>query len=186
MRGWSLVLVSLLTVGCSRGAAESVAPTTEPEPEQQLEALIIDDAPTMVAVSAACPFDEGSVPELASFDDSHLPEVDRSRSRASNMNKGEERLNDVQLYEQMLPLQEEIFRCIDVASCFSDEDLGAVELSFDFELGSDGKVRAATVRPSVDAANSPLVPCARNALASLEFTAYDGGSMFVNYALTVE
>jgi hypothetical protein len=188
MRVAGIVLAALAVVGCHRAPApQAEAPALDTPGEEQLEALIIDERPTTVATEfGECPFEPSEVPPLTAFDDSRIPEFDAGRSRASNMNSGEGRLDDVQLYERMMPLQDEVFRCLDIAACYTQESIGTGELDFQFELASNGRVRSATVRPSEELDVGPVVSCARMALARMEFPAYDGGNMHVSYQLSIE
>lgn len=189
MRCTGIIVSALVLMGCHRAAApEMTAPMAGAEPaEEQLEALIVDDHPTTVAGAyGECPFEPSALPPLSAFDDSKLPQFNAARDRSSNMHRGEGRLDDSQLAERMRPLETEIFRCIDIAACYTSESVGAGELDFEFELGADGKVRAATVRTSDALDVGPVVPCARMALAELKFPAYDGGNMMVSYQLSIE
>ena len=189
MRVAGIVLAGLTIVGCHRAAAshaETPALDT-PDTEEQLDALVINEHPTMVATEfGECPFEPDEVPPLSTFDDSRIPEFDAGRNRRSNMNSGEGRLDDVALYERMIPLQDEVFRCLDIAACYTQESIGTGELDFQFELASNGRVRSATVHPSEELDVGPVVSCARMALASMKFPAYDGGNMHVSYQLSIE
>jgi hypothetical protein len=189
MRVAGILLAGLTIVGCHRAPAPQLeAPELAAEAgEEQLDALIIDQRPTMVATEfGECPFEPADVPPLSTFDDSRIPQFDAGRNRASNMNSGEGRLDDVALYERMIPLQDEVFRCLDIAACYTQESIGTGELDFQFELSSNGRVRSATVRPSEALDVGPVVSCARMALASMKFPAYDGGNMHVSYQLSIE
>jgi hypothetical protein len=206
MRLWSVIVVGMMLAGCQRvTTSQASPPTVSPQVaiegigaldsrrfeddtgdrEPQLEALIIDEHSTVAAVGG-CPFRDDAIPPITAFAAAQLPEVDPRRARASNFSAGDERLNDPTLYARLLPLQGEILHCLDLASCYHDEEIGAGELDFQFELGADGHVDAVTVRPSPALDLDPVVPCARAALARVDFPTYDGGRMFVQYQVSID
>lgn len=115
----------------------------------------------------------------------NLPEFRTDRDRKSNYRKGEERLDDTTLSQAMQPFQAEVFRCLDIASCYVVDEL-AGELDVKLEVSSAGKVRSATINASHQLAVDPVIPCARATLAQLESPAVDGGGTFVEYSMVIE
>ena len=178
------VLCALIGIaaGCQKQAATTPMASVTPEPEEMLEPLVIYEPGTEVSY-ASCPFEEP--PPLESFMAQGLPEFRADRNRASNYLEGDERLDDQLLHEVMQPFQSEVFRCLDIAACYVDDELFG-EIDVQMEVTSTGKVRAATVTASTELSVDPVVPCARAALAQLEFPRVDGGNTFVSHSLTIE
>jgi hypothetical protein len=134
-----------------------------------------------------CPLDANKVPPLASLDSSSIPEFNAQRSRASNMNRGNARLQDVDIHEHMMGFQARIFECIDLAACYEGGDaIGGGDIDFEFELAPTGKVLAVSVHPSTGLAHPAVSHCARRSLYELRFPSYDGGQMMVTYSMTIE
>lgn len=170
-----------IAAGCQKQAV-SAPETVTPEPEAMLEPLVIYEPGTEVSY-ASCPYDEP--PPLESFMGDALPEFRADRNRRSNYLDGDDRLDDQALHEVMRPFQSEVFRCLDIASCYVDDELFG-EIDVQMEVSSAGRVRSATVTTSNELAVDPVVPCARAALAQMEFPRVDGGNTFVSYSLTIE
>jgi len=147
-----------------------------------------DAAATVAELSHGCPYAPRDVPSLASLDDRSIPEFDASRSRSSNMHRGDEFLQDIDLHAHMMGIHGELFGCVDLAMCYRDgaELSGQGELEFDFELHPDGHVVAVSVEPSPGLDHRSVVACARRALARHRFPRYDGGQMMINYTVTIE
>lgn len=147
-----------------------------------------DRAATIGALSQGCPYAPKDVPPLGSLDDGSIPEFDAARSRASNMNRGDERLQDIDLHEHMMGMQPQLFACVDLAACYKRgaKLSGAGDLEFDFELYPDGHVVAVSVKPSPGLDHPSIVACARRTLARYRFPAYDGGQLMINYTVTIE
>jgi hypothetical protein len=196
--GGALLAVGLgLGLGCNRHEA-SVEPRASADcnPADDCNDLLrdstvrqhSDQAATFVELSQGCPYAPDDVPPLESLDDGSIPEINRARSRRSNMNRGSQFLQDIDLHEHMLGMQGDLFACVDLASCYEDgaELSGYGELDFDFELHPDGYVVAVSVKPSSGLAHPSIVACARRTLASYRFPRYNGGQMFLNYTVTME
>jgi len=147
-----------------------------------------DQAVTVTSLSQGCPYAPDDVPPIASLDDGSIPEVNRRRSRRSNMNRGNEFLQDIDLHEHMMGMQGDLFACVDLAACYEDgaKLSGYGDLDFDFELHPDGQVVAVSVKPSPGLAHPSIVACARRTLAEYRFPRYDGGQMFITYTVTME
>lgn len=147
-----------------------------------------DRAATFAALSHGCPHAPGDVPPLESLDDGSIPEFDRARGRRSNMHRGNEFLQDIDLHAHMMGMQGDLFACVDLAACYEDGAglTGQGELDFDFELHPDGHVVAVSVRPSAGLDHPSVIACARRTLAGYRFPRYDGGQMMINYTVTIE
>lgn len=145
-------------------------------------------AGTFAEVSAGCPYAPDEVPPLDTLDDGSVPQFDASRNRASNMNRGEERLQDIDLHAHMMGIQGQLFACVDLAACYEDgaELPGDGELDFDFELHPDGHVVAVSVSASPGLNHPSVVACARRTMAQHRFPRYDGGQMMIEYRITIE
>lgn len=145
-------------------------------------------AATFGELSQGCPYAPKDVPPLASLDDGSIPEFDAARSRVSNMHRGDERLQDIDLHAHMMGMQPQLFTCVDLAACYKSgaKLSGAGDLEFDFELYPDGHVVAVSVRPSPGLDHPSVVACARRTLARYRFPAYDGGQLMINYTVTIE
>lgn len=134
-----------------------------------------------------CPMPAEEVPPLEVLDSSSIPEFDGARSRRTNRQAGEGRLQDIDIHEQMMGVQGLIFECIDLAACYEGgEGLSGGDLDFRFELSPAGKVMAVSVTPSTELAHPGVVHCARRSLYELKFPSYDGGSMMVSYSMEIE
>jgi hypothetical protein len=155
----------------------------DPEPTVMLDALVIKNERAYVSYGG-CPYD-GELPPVESFDGSAMPEFRADRDRASNYLMGDARLDDTVLSEAMRPFQAEVFRCLDIASCYVDAELVG-DIDVELEVASNGRVQAASVNASSGLAVDPIVPCARAALARLEFPSIDGGGTFVSYSMRIE
>lgn len=147
-----------------------------------------DEAVTVTSLSQGCPYAAGDVPPLAALDDGSIPEINRGRSRRSNYRRGDAFLQDIDLHEHMMGIQDDLFACVDLATCYADgaKLSGYGELDFDFELHPDGHVVAVSVRPSSGLDHPSIIACARRALASYRFPQYDGGQMFIHYTVSME
>lgn len=145
-------------------------------------------AATFAELSHGCPYPPDEVPALESLDDGSIPQFNRRRNRRSNMHKGDEHPQDVDLHQHMLGMQGELFACVDLAACYDDgaKLSGHGELDFDFELHPDGHVVAVSVRPTEGLDHPSVIACARKTLARYRFPRYDGGQMFINYTVTIE
>ena len=176
----SILLGSL--AGCQAKAVAGPG-VADPEPTAMLDALVIENERTVVSYGG-CPY-EGEPPPIESFAGSEMPEFRADRDRTSNYLMGDERLDDTVLNQAMQPFQAEVFRCLDIASCYVDAELVG-DLDVQLEVAADGRVRAASVNASSALAVEPVIPCARAALARLEFPSIDGGNTFVSYSLRIE
>jgi hypothetical protein len=145
-------------------------------------------AASFAELSHGCPYAPEEVPELESLEDGSVPELNRRRSRRSNMHKGNEFPQDIDLHAHMLGMQGDLFACVDLAACYEDgaELTGQGELDFDFELHPDGHVVAVSVKPTEGLDHPSVIACARKTLARYRFPQYDGGQMFINYTVTIE
>ncbi len=145
-------------------------------------------AGTFVELSSGCPHAPDKVPALESLDDSAIPQFNASRDRVSNMNRGDERLQEIDLHQHMMGMQAEIFACVDLAACYEDGEQvgGDGELDFELELEPDGHVAAVSVQVSDNLDHPSVVACARRAMYEYRFPEYDGGQMMVSYRMTIE
>jgi hypothetical protein len=196
--GGVLLAVGLALGGCNRQAAsaEPGASAADCNPADDCNDLLggstvrqhSDQAATFAALSGGCPHAPEDVPPLASLDDGSIPQFNASRSRVSNMNRGDERLQDIDLHAHMMDMQAQLFACVDLAACYEDGAAlpGEGELEFDFELYPDGRVIAVSVSPSPGLDHPSVVACARSTMASHRFPRYDGGQMMINYRVTIE
>ena len=135
-----------------------------------------------------CPYLPHEVPAVDALVDDTIPEFNAGRNRASNMNRGNERLQDVDLHQHLMGMQGQIFACVDLAACYEDgaQLSGGGELDFDFELNPNGRVAAVSVQPSPGLDHPSVVACARQAMYDYRFPSYDGGQMMIEYRMTIE
>ncbi len=147
-----------------------------------------EQAGTFVELSSGCPHSPEDVPALETLPDASIPQFNRRRSRASNMHRGNDRLQDIDLHQHMMGMQPQIFACVDMAACYDDgtELGGDGELDFELELKPDGRVAAVSVDVSEGLDHPSVVACARRAIYDYRFPAYDGGQMMVSYSMTIE
>ncbi len=185
MRCGALCL-GLVLVGC-HAKGETAPPTrmVENPAEKQLDALVVPPTGGQVTF-AECPFDAADVPPLESIEDVRLPEFKAGRNRASNWENGDQWRDDVELNENMAPVQAEILRCLDLAACYVESDDLVGEIAMELEVTPEGRVRAASVDVTEQLAVDPVLPCTRRAIAELKFPRIDGGNTFVSYAMTIE
>lgn len=194
---WLLVAALGLGSGCRR-TQPAVEPPVSPacNPADDCNDLLggstvrqhSDSAATFVELTEGCPYAPKDVPPLASLDARSIPEFDAARSRTSNMHRGDEWLQDIDLHEHMMGMQPQLFACVDLAACYKRNRAftGWGELEFDFELYPDGHVVAVSVVPSPGLAHRAVVACARRTLAGYRFPSYDGGQLMINYTVTIE
>ncbi|MEM7157286.1 MAG: hypothetical protein AAF799_30855 [Myxococcota bacterium] len=135
-----------------------------------------------------CPYLPHEVPAVETLVDSTIPEFNAGRNRASNMNRGNQRLQDVDLHQHLMGVQGQIFACVDLAACYEDGSRlsGGGDLDFDFELSPNGRVAAVSVQPSPGLDHPSVVACARQAMYDYRFPSYDGGQMMIEYRMTIE
>lgn len=147
-----------------------------------MNAAVFDDD-----LEGVCPFASNEIPPLESLtDDSSIPEFNRRRARRTNMDAGEEFLQEFELHQHLLTVQSRLYECLDLAACYDDQEVGTGELDFQFELEPDGRVTGVSVQPSA-ALNDPLVrACARRSLFESQFPSWDGGRMIVSYSVEIE
>jgi hypothetical protein len=145
-------------------------------------------AASFAELSHGCPHAPEDVPSLESLDDGSIPELDRRRNRRSNMHKGDEVLQEIDLHAHMMGMHGELFACVDLAACYEDgaKLSGQGELEFEFELHPDGHVVAVSVRPTSGLDHPSVIACARKTLARYRFPRYDGGQMMIDYTVTIE
>ena len=181
------VLAWILLAGCH--AKGEVAPPSSAaaaqHQEEMLDALVIPPSEGEIAY-AQCPYEPDDVPPIDAIRDADLPEFSASRTRASNWERGEERLDDVTLSQHLAPMQAEVMRCIDLAACYvpGDDLFGQIEM--ELEVTSEGRVRAASIDASEQLQVDPVMACTRSAISQLRFPSVDGGNTFVTYAMTIE
>ncbi|MEM6992841.1 MAG: hypothetical protein AAF721_20165 [Myxococcota bacterium] len=181
-----VLVFGLVLGGChAQGASAPPAPRSDLPSEEQLEALVIPPTGGQVTI-AECPYDADSIPPIDTIKDVRLPEFEAGRNRASNWENGDEWRDDVELSENMAPVQAEILRCLDLAACYVESDALVGEIAMELEVTPEGRVRAATFDVTDQLAVEPVLPCTRRAIAELEFPRIDGGNTFVSYAMTIE
>ncbi|GEM_PF-3818020 len=157
--------------------------------EAQVEPIVTPDANegTFVAEIGVCPFERNAVPPLKKVaDDSKIPQFQRARSRGANEEAGNAAPRDHELHAQLRAMHPRIFECLDLASCYTEDQIGAGELQFKFELEPSGDVRGVTVTTSDTLAYEGLIPCARKSLYEFHFQPYDGSRMVVNYRIEID
>jgi hypothetical protein len=199
--GGMLLAAGLALGGCKRqeASAEPGASAASCNPADDCNDLIgesggftvrehSDQAATFGALSQGCPYAREDVPPLASLDDGSIPQFNAARSRRSNMNRGNEFLQEIDMHEHMMGMQDDLFACVDLAACYEDGAAlsGYGDLDFRFELHPDGHVVAVSVKPSPGLDHPSVVACARRTLADYRFPRYDGGQMMVSYTVTME
>lgn len=136
--------------------------------------------------TATCPYDPSELPPMeALLDDSEIPEFDRGRGRGTNYRTGRRFLQEHEIHSHMLGYQGELFDCLDIAACYSEETLGAGALDFQFELEPNGKVSAVTVTTSEELDSPVVLACARKSLYEFRFPSYQGARMVVSYSLEI-
>lgn len=147
-----------------------------------------DQAASFAELSEGCPYAPEDVPPIESLDDGSIPEFNASRSRRSNMYRGDEFLQDIDLHAHMLGMQGELFACVDLAACYEDgaKLSGQGDLDFAFELHPDGRVVAVSVSPSPGLDHPSVIACARRTLLRYRFPRYDGGQLMIDYTVTIE
>lgn len=180
------LIVGFLLVGChGRGASAPPAAIDEMPEETQLDALIIPPTGSEVTF-AECPYDAAEIPPIESIKDVRLPEFKANRDRASNWERGESWRNDVELSQNMAPVQAKILQCLDLAACYVESDDLVGEIAMELEVTADGRVRAASIDATAKLAVDPVIPCTRRVLAEMRFPRIDGGNTFVAYAVTIQ
>lgn len=193
-------VVLVLGWGCNRWQDETVSPmdslSDDCDPVDDCDGLFRSttirehsaQAGTFAPVNEGCPYAPDEVPTPESLVDHGVPEFNEARHRASNMHKGEDRLQDIDLHAHMMGMQSQIFACVDLASCYEDgaELPGSGDLAFDFELHPDGHVAAVSVKASPGLDHPSVVACARQSMFEYRFPRYDGGHMMVEYTMTIE
>lgn len=136
--------------------------------------------------TASCPYDPAELPPMeVLLDDSVVPEFKRGRSRSANNRSGTAFLQDHEIHSHMLGYQGRLFDCLDMAACYSEEELGGGELDFEFELEPNGKVSAVSVKTSEQFASPVILACARKSLYEFRFPSYEGARMVVSYSLQI-
>jgi hypothetical protein len=136
--------------------------------------------------SASCPYDPAELPPMeVLLDDSVVPEFKRGRSRGANNTQGGSFLQDHEIHSHMLGYQGQLFDCLDMAACYSEEELGDGELDFEFELEPNGRVSAVSVRTSEKFSSPVVLACARKSLYEFRFPSYKGARMVVSYSLQI-
>lgn len=180
------LLIGLALVGChAKGASAPPVPKADLPSETQLDALIVP--PTGGEISfAECPYDADDIPPVESIGDAGLPEFRANRDRASNWENGDDWRDDVELSQNMAPVQAEILRCLDLAACYVEPDDLVGEIAMELEVSPEGRVRAASVDATDQLNVDPVIPCTRKALAAVRFPRINGGNTFVSYAMTIE
>lgn len=194
---WSVVLGVglLLGLGCGRRSSTEIPQAdTSCNPADDCNDLIgstvrdhSEQAGTFAALSTGCPHAPDQVPPLETLAQG-VPEFNRARNRASNMNRGEGRLEEIDLHEHLMAMQPQIFACIDRAACYEGgaELPGYGDLEFELELRPDGHVAAVSVKASPGLDHPSVVACARRTLFEFPFPTYDGGQMMLEYTMTID
>ncbi len=198
---WGMVLGAglLLGLGCGRASrteaprAAAGDPSCNPADDcNEIYGSTVrqhsDRAGTFAPLATGCPYAPGEVPPLEPRADAGVPELVRTRSRASNMHRGDERLQEIDLHEHMMGMQGQIFACVDLAACYKDgaKLTGKGELAFELELGPDGRVVAVSVQVSPGLDHPSVVACARRTMFDYRFPRYDGGQMMLEYTMTID
>ncbi len=157
----------------------------DPEAEPMLDRVEGDDTTYIELPDAgACPHPADEVPTFAPIDDAHVPAVDRQRERLTNMDSGDESLTDTMLLVHLDTATDQVLDCVRVAACYDQGAAGEIE--FAFEVDPAGKVRAVDVTPSETLDRWGVAACARAAIYSTEFPAYNGADIFVTYRLEID
>jgi hypothetical protein len=199
-----LVICGLVAVGCQRRASNTPEPCGDGGCQQvdtcEFGSCAFDFDPSKSTISsnspragtfsegatASCPYDPDELPPLeALLDDSVVPEFERSRSRSANNRSGGGFLQDHEIHSHMLGYQGHLFDCLDMAACYSEDELGDGELDFEFELEPNGKVSAVSVQTSEHFSSPVVRACARKSLYEFRFPSYKGARMVVSYSLQI-
>lgn len=147
-----------------------------------------EQAGSFADLTEGCPYAPDEVPDPGSLVEGGVPEFNAARDRASNMHRGEERLQEIDIHAHMMGMQPQIFACVDLASCYEDgaELPGQGDLDLFFELHPDGHVAAVSVKASPGLDHPSVVACTRQAMFEYRFPSYDGGQMMVEYTISIE
>lgn len=119
------------------------------------------------------------------IDDDDIPSVDRGRTRGTNMDSGDESLDDKVLLLHLDTATAHVLECVTRAACYG-ESVATGEIDFAFEVNPAGKVRSVDVQPSADLDHGGVAACARRAIYETRFPAYDGADMIVSYRLEID
>ena len=193
----SLVLLCL-AAGCAKGAP---VPAVEPSARMLARAAAQDRGaaePMLERVEdedtrwvelphfGECPFDPHEIPPFVEVDDDHVPALTSDRERATNMDAGDEALDNRSLLRHLDSATQAILGCIGVAACYETEtvDSGAIDVAFELDPG--GRVQAVNVDPTPELQRWGVPACARKAVYDTDFADYDGGHMVVTYRIELD
>lgn len=135
-----------------------------------------------------CPFSPEELPAFEAVDDTHVPAVDPQRERQTNMDAGDESLDDRVLLMHLDAATTQVLGCLSMAACYDERSEPAPpgEIEFAFEVDPAGRVRSVDVEPSAELDRWGVTQCARRAIFDTEFPAYDGADMVVSYRLEID
>lgn len=133
-----------------------------------------------------CPYPADELPSFEPVDDTEIPRMDPNRQRATNMDNGEESLDDKALLLHLDTATTEVLDCVTMASCYDAEPVPSGEIDFAFEVDPGGRVQAVDVDPSDGLDRWGVAACARKAIYETRFPSYDGGHLIVSYSIEIE
>ena len=133
-----------------------------------------------------CPYPADELPSFEPVDDTEIPRMDPNRERATNMDNGDESLDDKALMLHLDTATTEVLGCVTMAACYDAETVPAGEIDFAFEVDPGGRVQAVDVDPSEGLDRWGVAACARKAIYETRFPSYDGGHLIVSYSIEIE
>lgn len=133
-----------------------------------------------------CPYDTGSIPPHTPVDDGHVPAMGPERSRATNMDAGEETIHNEALLSNLERATTAILTCVSVSACYDTRPLEPGSIDLAFALAPDGDVKGVNVELSPGLDHTGIRECARVAIWEIEFPRFDGADMIVSYRLDID
>jgi hypothetical protein len=83
-------------------------------------------------------------------------------------------------------MQGQLFDCLDLAACYSEDLISTGEMDFQFELEPNGRVSAVSVEPSAELDQPVVRACARRSVYETQFPAWRGARMVVSYRVEID
>lgn len=132
-----------------------------------------------------CPY-EDPVPPYEAKDDSHVPGLGPTRTRATNMDAGDETIHNEALLQRLDQATTEVLNCVGVSACYDERALEPGSIELIFEVAPSGKVRGVDVDLSDGLDHTGIRECARLSIWDTKFAAFDGADMIVDYKLDID
>ncbi len=199
------LLFALAMSACAGKSAESDAPpSSEPEThsahghavamlerEEGSEMMVerIEDEDTHwvdLPNFGECPYEEGDVPPYEAKDDSHVPGLGPTRTRATNMDAGNETIHNEALLQRLDQATSEVLTCVGISACYDERALEPGSIELIFEVAPSGKVRGVDVDLTEGLDHTGIRECARLSIWDTKFAAFDGADMIVDYQLDID